>query len=70
MEIDARRYTIRAVGEVANENLRNLGHLVLKANGETTPELPGDVCIEALPLPEPFVGMRVRIWDQESKDVS
>jgi PTS system glucitol/sorbitol-specific IIA component len=70
VEIDGRRYAILAVGEVANANLASLGHLVLKANGETTPELPGDVCIEARPLPDPFVGMRLRIWNQESKDLS
>lgn len=70
IEIDQQHYAILAVGEVANTNIRNLGHLVLKANGHTTPELPGDICIDARPLPEPFVGMRVRVWDQESKDGS
>lgn len=65
IEIDQLHYTILAVGDVANTNIANLGHLVLKANGEVNPELPGDVCIDARPLPEPYVGMRVRIWNQE-----
>jgi glucitol/sorbitol PTS system EIIA component len=41
--IDQESFTILAVGEVANENLANLGHLVVKFNGQTSAELPGDV---------------------------
>ena len=54
-------YLVLAVGEVANENLANLGHLVLKFNGETEPEMPGDVCVEAKPLPAIEPGMVIRI---------
>jgi PTS system glucitol/sorbitol-specific IIA component len=54
-------YSVLAVGEVANENLANLGHLVLKFNGETEPEMPGDVCVEAKPLPAIGPGMGLRI---------
>jgi len=49
-------YTVLAVGDVANANLANLGHLVLKANGLDAPELPGDVCVEAKPFPAVGVG--------------
>jgi len=45
-----------AVGDVANENLMNLGHLNLKANGNTQPDLPGDVCIAEVELPEIRIG--------------
>ena len=55
------RYSILAVGEVANQNLANLGHLVLKFNGEHEPEMPGDVCVEAKPLPEIEPGLLIRI---------
>lgn len=55
------RFTILAVGEVANQNLAALGHFILKFNGENTPEMPGDICVEALPLPEINVGMQVEI---------
>ena len=54
-------FQILAVGEVANTNLGNLGHLVLKFNGQTAPELPGDVCVEARPLPEVPVGLTLKI---------
>ena len=62
LEIGGERFAISAVGPVANENLANLGHLVLKANGLSEPELPGDVCVEARPLPEPSVGLTLRVW--------
>jgi len=54
-------YRVTAVGEVANMNLRNLGHLVLKCNGWTEPELPGDVCVEARDLPPIDIGTILRI---------
>jgi PTS system glucitol/sorbitol-specific IIA component len=63
LEIGPERYTIHAVGPVVNANLMTLGHMVLKANGATDAELPGDICIEARPLPHPRPGMVIRIWD-------
>lgn len=68
LEIDSERFAICAVGDVANTNIATLGHLVLKANGATEPEMPGDVCIEARQLPQPNVGMVVRIWGAEGED--
>ncbi len=54
-------YKILAVGDVANDNLKKLGHLILKFNGETEPEMPGDVCVEAKPLPIIELGLEIRI---------
>jgi len=54
-------FRILAVGEVANTNLAALGHLVLKFNGQTAPELPGDVCVEARPLPAVSVGLTMKV---------
>ena len=56
VKIDAASFNVLAVGDVANTNLANLGHLVLKANGLDAPELPGDVCVEAKPFPAVAVG--------------
>jgi PTS system glucitol/sorbitol-specific IIA component len=36
---------ILAVGDVVRDNLLNLGHLDLKADGRTEAKLPGDVCV-------------------------
>ncbi len=54
-------YRVLAVGEVANQNLGALGHLVVKFNGQSVPEMPGDVCVEVAPLPKIKVGMQFRI---------
>lgn len=62
LTIGSERYCVTAVGPVANENIANLGHLVLKANGFAEAELPGDVCIEARPLPHPSIGLRLHVW--------
>lgn len=56
-----RSYLVLAVGEVANLNLAALGHLVVKFNGQTIVEMPGDVCAEALPLPPVAPGMHFQI---------
>lgn len=61
VKIDAASFNVLAVGDVANDNLKNLGHLVLKFNGQTEPELPGDVCVESQPLPPVTVGTVLRI---------
>ena len=43
--LDDQQYPILAVGDVANANLVNLGHIDFKFNGESTAPLPGDVCL-------------------------
>lgn len=42
---------ILAVGDVVRDNLLNLGHLDLKADGRTEAKLPGDVCVATGPIP-------------------
>jgi PTS system glucitol/sorbitol-specific IIA component len=59
--IGEQAFEILAVGEVANDNLANLGHLVLKFNGDREVEMPGDVCLEAVPLPEVTIGTVITI---------
>lgn len=57
-------FTVLAVGSVASENLLNLGHLDLKANGLPVAELPGDVNVEARELPMVKVGDRLQVIAQ------
>ena len=52
-------YNVLAVGSVASDNLLNLGHLDLKANGLTEAEMPGDVNVEATMLPTVQIGDRL-----------
>lgn len=54
-------FTVLAVGSVVSDNLLNLGHLDLKANGLGEAELPGDVNVEARELPMINVGDRLQI---------
>ncbi|MFN8499174.1 MAG: PTS glucitol/sorbitol transporter subunit IIA [Anaerolineae bacterium] len=55
------RFRVLAVGDVASANLASLGHLVMKFNDQTAPEMPGDVCLEARPIPPVAVGMSLKI---------
>jgi PTS system glucitol/sorbitol-specific IIA component len=54
-------YSVLAVGPVANENLRSLGHLVLKFNGLEEPEMQGDVNLPNETIPEISVGIELEI---------
>jgi PTS system glucitol/sorbitol-specific IIA component len=57
-------YNVLAVGSVASDNLLNLGHLDLKANGLVEPEMPGDVNVEATVLPSVQIGDRLTVISQ------
>lgn len=57
----ADEFNVLAVGSVASDNLLNLGHLDLKANGLAEAELPGDVNVEARPLPMIKVGDKLEV---------
>lgn len=61
VSIDGHELEILSVGSVANDNLYNLGHLNLKANGNTEADMPGDVSIAQVPLPEISVGTKIEI---------
>ena len=61
LRLGAETFDVLAVGEVANQNLANLGHLVVKADGRTEPEMLGDVCVEARDLPQLAVGDEIEV---------
>ncbi|MEM7336370.1 MAG: PTS glucitol/sorbitol transporter subunit IIA [Chloroflexota bacterium] len=67
VQIDDEQFSILAVGEVANDNFRNLGHLVLKFNGADEVEMPGDVCVEKRPLPPIAVGTVIKVFDTKAQ---
>ncbi len=52
---------VLAVGHVVRDNLINLGHLDLKADGRTEAKLPGDVCVRKGDIPLLAVGETFRI---------
>ena len=61
LRLGAETYGVLAVGDVANKNLASLGHLIIKANGLTEPEMLGDVCVEAKPIAPFAVGDEIEI---------
>ena len=61
IRINNEAFNVLAVGSVASDNLLNLGHLDLKANGLTEAELPGDVNVEARQLPKIKVGDKLEV---------
>ena len=52
---------VTAVGPVANENFKNLGHLVLKLDSATKAALPGDVSCKYDKKPVIEIGDRLEI---------
>jgi len=54
-------FSVLSLGAIANSNIAELGHLVVKFNGLTEPELPGDVSVPAVPAPRVTEGTVVRI---------
>lgn len=61
LELAGTTMEVLAVGEVVRDNLLNLGHLDLKADGRTEPKLPGDVCVRVGGLPLLVEGDAFRI---------
>jgi glucitol/sorbitol PTS system EIIA component len=61
IEVGETRLEVLAVGPVVRDNLLNLGHLDLKADGRTEAKLPGDVCVRTGDLPLLQVGDAFRI---------
>jgi PTS system glucitol/sorbitol-specific IIA component len=61
MRIGETDLEILAVGPVVRDNLINLGHLDLKADGRTEAKLPGDVCVRVGDLPLLKVGDPITI---------
>jgi PTS system glucitol/sorbitol-specific IIA component len=57
---------VTAVGDVANQNMVNLGHIDVKANGAAEAPLAGDLCVEEVPLPEIQPGTRIVIEGPEA----
>lgn len=66
VSLDGEEYKILAVGEVANINFRNLGHLVMKFNGESKVDLPGDVCVEEKPLVLLHPGSTMKVFSKDN----
>jgi PTS system glucitol/sorbitol-specific IIA component len=58
--IDGEEHEIVQVGDVAQENLHNLGHVTYSFNGSGEC-LPGSICVEKSELPQLKVGSTIKI---------
>lgn len=56
-----RRYLITALGQVACENLRDLGHITLSFDGAGTAAFPGTVHVEGTPPTVIELGQKLRV---------
>lgn len=59
--LGSKDYRITAVGEAVKKNLENLGHITLKFDGATTPELPGTLYLEEDEICEVNVGDAIQV---------
>ncbi|AIR06215.1 MULTISPECIES: PTS glucitol/sorbitol transporter subunit IIA [Cedecea] len=50
-ELNGQHYAVTAVGDVAQQNLQELGHITLRFDGEAQAEYPGTVHVNG-PLPQ------------------
>lgn len=53
------KYRVTAVGSVANKNLESLGHCVIQFDGKEIAELPGNIHVEDLGMPEVKESMKI-----------
>lgn len=63
--IDNQVYKVTGIGDKVNETMRELGHCTVVFNGETNPELPGTLCVEAKPIPNIMVSNSIQIRTTE-----
>jgi glucitol/sorbitol PTS system EIIA component len=59
--INDEEYKITSVGELVQRNLTTLGHITLRFDGATTPELPGTLYLESKDIPEIDLGTEFKI---------
>lgn len=60
-------HRITAVGEMANANLAELGHLVVHFDGAATANLPGTISVEPSLAELPVVGTIFELWGAGEK---
>ena len=54
-------FEITSVGDVVQRNLTTLGHITLRFDGSTSPELPGTLYLENKDLPSIDLGTELKI---------
>ena len=65
--INKQQLKVLAVGDVANDNFKSVGHLVIKFNGSDTVEMAGDVNVACGAVPIPEAGSAFTIQREEQQ---
>lgn len=61
LQLGEARYAVTAVGDVAEQNLRELGHITLRFDGQPQAEYPGTVHVVG-PVPQAVTRLHVKIY--------
>lgn len=59
--INHEKFEITSVGQIVQQNLTTLGHITLRFDGSTTPELPGTLYLENKEIPSIELGAELKI---------
>jgi len=59
--IDKNEYKITAVGNIAQQNLVNLGHITIVFDGANEASLPGSIYVEKKDIPKLSIGSEISI---------
>ncbi|ASS88931.1 MAG: PTS sorbitol transporter subunit IIA [Bacillaceae bacterium] len=59
--INNEKFEITSVGDAVQRNLTTLGHITLRFDGSTTPELPGTLYLENKDIPEIGLNTEIKI---------
>lgn len=64
--IDGTGYTITAVGNIVNKNLRDLAHITIKFSGETDSDVAGTLHVEDKEIVQLNVGSTIKIKESNA----
>lgn len=64
--INNEAFKITSVGDVVQQNLTTLGHITLRFDGSTTPELPGTLYLEEKEIPSIEPGTEIKIVSEQA----
>lgn len=60
LELNGVRYPVTSVGDVATQNLRELGHVTIRFDGAATAEFPGSVHVQGATPADLNVGTELK----------
>ncbi|PLR79063.1 hypothetical protein CU633_02435 [Bacillus sp. V3-13] len=61
MRFNNEKFDITSVGDIVQKNLTTLGHITLRFDGSTTPDLPGTLYLENKQIPLIELGTELKI---------